>query len=199
MCIERQPHRYFENNPEHNWSSKEATIKTKDFCRQQQRSFNQTSQFNDHQEYRQIRIAQKKYSFNTYGSEKQDHHSKMLTGIPMTPRKHAPVIPNELLHEHHMKNRPLYPGTSIIEYRKGNKSQIFIKSHVKDKNSFLNIKIFHPRLQLGLIQKTKVMKDQLKNIWIFWYCNKDKYTERKRIKERLKKKERITRFYLFIN
>ena len=95
MLIERQPHRSSENNPECNWRSRESASATRDYCGQKQMSFYQPLQYNDRQQYQQNRTSQKTSSYNTYGSEKQYHHSNNRSGIPITPREYVPIIPNK--------------------------------------------------------------------------------------------------------
>ena len=57
MFIKHPPHLSSENIPERNWRSREATSETRDYCRQQQKAFNQPSQLNYHQQYLQNRTS----------------------------------------------------------------------------------------------------------------------------------------------
>ena len=103
MFIDEQPRRSSGNNSERNWRSQEETSATKDYRGQQQRSCHQPLQYNYYQQYFQNRVSLKKSSFNTYGGEKQYHHSNIHSEIPTSSQKRAPIIPNEPAQEHHIK------------------------------------------------------------------------------------------------
>ena len=95
MFKEHQPRRSSENNPEQNWLLLEVTSATKDYCRQNHRSLHQPSRCNDQQQYRYNRTSQNNYQFNTYGSEKQDHHGIINSRIPTPYINYVPTILNE--------------------------------------------------------------------------------------------------------
>ena len=84
--------------------------------------------------------------FNIYGNEKQDHRSNIHSKITTPPRKYDPIIPNELVQEHHMKNIPFSSASSSIENRKGHNPSSFIKSHVKYKDVIPSYQYISPMI-----------------------------------------------------
>ena len=119
MYLDYQPHCFSIYITEFDWRSWVETSATKDCRRQQQSSFHQPSQYNDLQKYRKNRTSQYASLFNIYVSEKQYHHDNIHSGIPMPSIKYVPIIPNEPVQEHHMKNRPLYSGISTTKNSRG--------------------------------------------------------------------------------
>ena len=70
VCLYSVNHMDLMKNPERNYSPRKKNSSTKDYCRQQQRSFHQHLQYNDRQKYLNNRTSQNDSSFNTYGIEK---------------------------------------------------------------------------------------------------------------------------------
>ena len=71
------------------------------------------------------------------------------------PEIYVPIIPNESIQEHHMKNRPLYYKISITENIEGHKPQLFTKSHVKYKDALPSYQYISPRVSTEIDAKNQ--------------------------------------------
>ena len=116
-----------------------------------------------------------------------DNQSSVHIGIPTSPRKHAPVIPNFPEQGHQNKNHLFL--MEVLWWQKKSRyiRHINISSNIwKKMIQFLQIKIFHPGFQLKCTLTLKMMEMNTRNFGKVWEHHEDDGSGKKSTKERFK-------------